>query len=76
MAGSPRSGRGGAGSEAAGRGGCGSNWDSLPAPVFFSQERTPSGMMVSWDPRTGLEGTSKKELPTRVPCQALIWALS
>lgn len=50
---------------------------SLPSTVFFSQELIPSGMMDSWDPITAvLEGTSKKELPTQAPRQALSWSLS
>lgn len=62
----------------AGRGGgAAQDRGRLPATVFFSQELTPFGMMDSWDPRkAGQEGTSKKELPTRAPCQALSWALS
>ncbi|XP_061257687.1 uncharacterized protein LOC133238508 isoform X1 [Bos javanicus] len=36
------------------------------------EELTPSGMMDTWDPKTaGLEGPSRKELPTCALCQAL-----
>lgn len=58
-------------------GGAAQDGGRLPATAFFPQELPPSGMMDSWDPRrAGQEGTSKKELPTRAPCQALSRALS